>query len=218
MTAFFLKKMVPGNRIRLSLALPVFLLAIFAFGEEASQGTPEHMQELFKGRKWKELVETYGNTDLASWSNAPEAFFLRGRAYAIQKQGKEADQDLRRSVERTPANPSYLLAMGENCRDNLNDFQRAHEAFRKAYEAVGKSFGWLPISATIDEAKCLVFLGRNEDALEVLKRYDDEDLKKMAKVWRVAYLRAYGTVYAALGREPEGLEAFREANAEDGNK
>lgn len=173
------------------------------------------MEVLARQRKWSELVEAFEDEALDDWptARAAQASHLRGQAHAGLRDADRAVRDLRRAVEVSPGNPYYWHTLAGVYRDLVRDPDEAAVAFGRAFEEAGKSGNWLPVSATIEEARIRLRQVRPDDALAVLERYDEEDVASLGTHWRRSMLRAYGRVYAAQGRDREALDKFEEANS-----
>ena len=156
-------------------------------------------------------MEQFKDLDMAAWpaESAADALHLRGQAYAALKQGPAAEADLKGAVKLAPRRDSAWLSLAENYANNLHDDRQALDAYRQVLAINGRGNGWLPISATLATARILTDQVRTDEALALLKPYDDVD--GIAPIWRIRLLRAYGHVYAAQGKEPESLAKFREA-------
>lgn len=178
------------------------------------------MRELRQGARLAELIQQFRDEDILSWppafsGKAVEALKLRGEAYRTTKDYARAEKDLRRVVELSPGDGYAWNTLAE-VYGELNDDQRALEAFNKAFELdraahTAKSFGFMPISATLGAAGILLSQTKYDAALQVMGRYDGSDIQKMAPVWGGKMLRTYGQIYAGLGREDEALASFKEA-------
>jgi tetratricopeptide (TPR) repeat protein len=123
--------------------------------------------------------------------------------------------ELKRAVDQDPGN-GYAWCSLAGAYGGQKDEQRALDAYIRAYEAdraqhTAKSFGWMPLSATIEAASILMNQMKYDEALQVLGRYDDSDMQKIAPAWGKQLLRLYGQIYAGLGREKEALEKFKAA-------
>lgn len=177
----------------------------------AEAETIGRMRKLHEQRKWKELVAQFQGQDFAGWPNPGEAFHLRGQAYASLKDAVHAEQDLKTAIARSPQNAYIWYSLGEVYRELVRDDARALESYAKAFALAGKSASWMPISATLHSADILLHQLKTDAAMEVLKRYGEEDLRKLPPIWRVQALRAHGRVLAAQGREQEALARFKEA-------
>ena len=172
------------------------------------------MQILFQQRKWKELIDTFGSEDFLAWpkeveAKTVEALSLRGQIYSYTKDGKRAESDLQAALKLAPRNTATLLLLAENYVNNLDDSKKALAAYRQVMSIAGAGKGWQPLTATVGMARVLTDDVQNEAALEVLKPYGD--LSNLPASWRIRFLRAYGHLYAAQGREAESLSKFREA-------
>lgn len=172
----------------------------------------DQMKALHQGRKWKELIEQFGNHDFINWPpiKAAEALQLRGQVYSFTKDGKHAETDLLAAKKLTPTRPEIPLLLAENYVNNLNDETMAIAAYREALTLSGTNTqGWQPLTATVGLARLYTDQVKLDAALEVLKPYGD--LSQLPASWRIRLLRAYGHIYAAQGKEQESLARFREA-------
>lgn len=178
------------------------------------------MRELCKGASRVELIQQFKDEDIAAWppafsSKAVEALNLRGQGFCNVKDYGRAEKDLKRAVELAPGN-GYAWCNLAGAYRGLQDDQRALDAYIRAYEAdraqhTEKSFGWMPLSVTIDAASILMNQAKYDEALQVMGRYDDNDMQKITPSWRIRMLRQYGQIYAGLGREEESLIKFKAA-------
>jgi tetratricopeptide (TPR) repeat protein len=151
--------------------------------EDAALG---RMRDWVKDRKWDELIAQFKNEDLAAWtepSKAAEAASLRAKAYVAIKNSAQAEKDLKLAVARSPKSGEIWHELGALYSGLLPDEALALEAYGKAFASAGKSFSWLPISATINEATVLLKQGKADKARKVMERYDSSDLVQMAAVW-----------------------------------
>lgn len=172
------------------------------------------LRALSQDRQWKRLVEQFQNDDFASWpadvaEKSGEALFLRGQAQAFLKNGKLAETDLLAATKLSPKLELAWMALGDNYANNLNDMQKALAAYRRSLAITGPSNGWQPLTVTLSIARVLTDQVKPDDALAVLRAYDENT--QVAPIWRVRLLRAYGHAYAAQGKERESLAKFREA-------
>lgn len=145
------------------------------------------MRELTKGQNWKELIAQFKDEDLAAWKAAPakaaEAAKLRAKAYVALKNGAQAEKELKFAIEQAPKNGEHWHDLGMLYGGLLANEALALDAYGKAFASSGKSFGWLPISATINEASVLLKQGKAQEARKIMERYDTSDLVQMAPVW-----------------------------------
>jgi tetratricopeptide (TPR) repeat protein len=183
-----------------------------------SQDGLSRMREMLPKRQYKELVAEFQDVDFSSWGkSAADAFCQRGRAYAALKDGEKAEADFKKALELSPGNGWFWNCLADNCRDNLQDNQKAVEAYLKCFELdkqshQGKtSYSFLPVSAIVSAARILYGQGKYAEALKVLDSYQVDDIEKLGKYWHVGLLRAYAQVYLGQGREAEALVKFKEA-------
>ena len=173
------------------------------------------MRAMFQDRTWKELLEKYGREDFASWpvenaKAASDALQIRGQTYSFTKEGSSAEADLMAARKLAPSHPDIALLMADNYLNNLNDETKAIAAYREALALSGTNTqGWQPLTATVGLARLYTDQVKLDAALEVLKPYGD--LSQLPPTWRIKFLRSYGHLYAAQGKEPESLAKFREA-------
>ena len=177
------------------------------------------MRELVRVRKWKDLVEQFKDVDIAAWPadfkdksmaavKVAEASDLRGQAFGFLKENERAEKDLRRAVDLAPDNGAFWYHLGDFCRDVLKDDSKALDAYIKVFECDGKTFGYMSISATLNAASILAGQGKYPEALKVMDRYDDSDIKKMQEmgpVWGTKMLEMNKRINAGLGRKEDSL-------------
>jgi predicted negative regulator of RcsB-dependent stress response len=172
------------------------------------------MHALQQDRQWKLLIDQFSNTDFATWSGenvqqASEALLLRGQSFAVLKEISNAERDFQSAVELTPKNPAAWILLGDFSVQQMPADERALAAYRQALALAGQGNGWQSMHATIAIARLLTDHVRTDEALEILKPYQDR--KETPINWRIRFLRAYGQVYAAQGEEAKSLQCFREA-------
>ena len=172
------------------------------------------MRVLHQERRWQDFIDQFGTLNVDSWPveqslQTGDARHLRGHVFSILKQGAPAEADLQAALQLAPKNAAFWLTLADNYTNNLNDDARALQAYRQAFAVTGKGNGWQPLTATIAMARLLTDQVKTDEALAVLQQYDNSD--KLAPIWRIKLLRAYGQVYAAQGKEQESLAKFREA-------
>jgi tetratricopeptide (TPR) repeat protein len=177
------------------------------------------MRELVKARKWSELVEQFKDEDIASWTagfkdksvavaKAAEAANLRGQAHAVMNNPKGAEKDLKLAVDLTPGNGGYWFNLAETYM-NLKDEEHALDAYNKSFGDGKKGgLGWIQLSATINAATILSNQGKFQEALKIMERYDDSDIKKMQEsgpVWGKKMIETNARIYAGLGRKGDAF-------------
>jgi len=123
---------------------------------------------------------------------------------------------LKQAVKHSPTNGYAWHSLGDLYMQLLKDTVRALDAYNKAFEAdlaehKGKSYSWMPIDATLSAASILLHQTRYAEALKVIERYDDGDIRNMGAYWARRTLRMYGQIYAGMGREAECLASFKAA-------
>jgi len=184
------------------------------------------LTELCQKNQRKEVVEEFGDEDIVAWLNAFEnkaegtskavnALHKRGTSFSAVGNIKRAREDFEKAIELSPSNGHMWNSLG-GVYQRMGDDGKALDAYNKAYEYdraahTKKSFGWMPISATLNAANILMGQTKYPEALETLERYNDEDIQKMGTYWGCRMLRAYGQVYLATGREEEAMTKFNTA-------
>ncbi len=185
-----------------------------------------HLEALCQKNLRAEVVNEFKHEDMAVWlaafkdkgvgiGNVMKALNFRGTSLVQQKEYELAKKDYTYALELSPSNGYAWASLGSVYR-KLGDDVKALEAYNKAYEYdnashTGKSFGWMPIDATLEAASILIQSADYATALKTLERYTHEDIPQMAKIWGCKIYRAYGQVYAAMGREAEALANFKAA-------
>ncbi len=171
----------------LTLILATLTFAVAPAASSDPDATLTKMRELTKARKWNELIAQFKNEEIAAWKNMPaqaaEAASLRAKAHGALKDGANAEKDLKLAIERAPKNGEHWHELGTLYGGLLANEGLAREAYAKAFASVGKSMGWLSISATINEASLLLKLGKTPEAQKIMERYDTSDLVQMAPLW-----------------------------------
>ena len=177
------------------------------------------MRQLGEMRKGKDLIDQFKNEDIAAWppafaAKASEACNLRGQAYVFEKDNERAEKDFNLALELSPSGYAWYT-LGEFYQ-SMKDDQRAINAYTKAFEmapepGTGKSDGWIPLRATLNAASILLGQTMYQEALEILARYGESDIRKMPPVWAIRILRIYGRIYSSMGREEAALVNFKAA-------
>jgi tetratricopeptide (TPR) repeat protein len=209
--------------IWLAAACPVAnTLAETSAPSTSREGGFSLMLEMSQGRLWDELIAKFKDEDLSAWDrSAADAFSLRGQAYDNVKEYAKAEKDLKSAIALAPDNGYYWCALADVYHYHLKDDQKALEAYNKAYELdksahTAKSFGWMPINATLEAAGILFHQLRYDEALIVLGRYDEGDIAKMAPSWASRMLRTYAQIYLGQGKERAALTVLQRALELDG--
>lgn len=184
------------------------------------------LQELGQKNLRAEMVAEFKDEDLAAWLAAfkdknagtgkvKQAISLLGASLIQQKEYELAKKNYTYALELSPSNGYAWSSLGRIYRHEGDD-DKALDAYNKAYEYdsashSGKSFGWMPIDATLAAASILTSRTDYAEALKTLERYNDDDIQQMGKSWGTRMLRAYGQVYLGTGREEEAMAKYRAA-------
>lgn len=168
--------------------------------------TIARMRELSKERDYQAFIGEFGEEDLSAWpvtppreiganqqaSEASEAGYLRGIAFTHLGNGERAREDLQLSIERDPINTGRFInsvwrAAGINYRDNLNDPDRAVEAFIKGFETGGTSARGM--ASLFEAVEVLRQQEKHEEILQLLEQIDVSG-RSDAHSFRVVTIRA----------------------------
>jgi tetratricopeptide (TPR) repeat protein len=163
-----------------------------------------------------ELIKQFKEENLAVLPEdiAAETFFMRGRSYAWLKKGPEAEADFKMALERSPKDQKYLMALAGNYYANLKDTQKALDTYEQIIKSADKPHH--AADAVMEVARILVSNAQYEKALKALENF--KDVSALSDYQRVQVLRAFGQVYAGLGREEEAVASFNKANRPAGTK
>ena len=213
----------PDKVVGASAAAP---RAVTTLTEAQVEAKLAQMTALCQGGSRTELIAQFKDEDIAAWPAAfkvkrvaaekvVDGLYLRGTGFYIVKDYARAEKDFKLALQLSPDNGYLWNSMGDVYRD-MKDREKALDAYIKAYESdraahTAKSYGWMPINATLEAANILTSQTRYPEALKVLERYDDKDIQEMGFPWGCKLLRAYGQVYAATGREEEASAKFKAA-------
>ena len=161
-----------------------------------------HMNLLLANQKYRELVAEFKAEDIAHWpeSSRGGGFHGRGMAYYHLKDGKAAEADLRDALpylrdEHTPG--VVWLTLGNNYRDQLQDDQKALDAYAQAAKKLWNGSGYYySLESVLASASILCKQGKPGEALRLL---GELDMKKQKGDWAVKFLRAYGEALGLPG-------------------
>ena len=170
------------------------------------------MQNLLAGRKSSELIERFGNEDLARWPfwKAGEAYLARGRAYTIAASGDRAEADLQAALELTSdsrTRTSILLGIGINRETILKDDAAALEAYQQIAAQPRNTGSADYFRGVQSAARILTRSGKFDDALDTLRLVE---IDKLRGYWRGALFRSLGDTLNAADQNQEALAAYRE--------
>lgn len=163
-----------------------------------------------------ELIKQFANLDVSDMPAdiAPQVLFMRGRAFAMLRKGKEAEADFKMALERRPTDKAYLMALAGNYDANLKDSQKAVEIYQQIIRSVDKPHH--AVDAVVSLTRILINRAAYAEALKTLEPFSDDSA--LSNYQRVLVLRAFGQVYAGLGREEEALASFNRANQAAGTQ
>lgn len=169
------------------------------------------MQVLETGRRWQEIADRFRDEDIDSWPESVrgDAFFARGHAWFILKNGTPAARDLEKAVAYlTDSNARGLClnVLGDVCSTLLNDTPRAIETYRRVYAT---SNVYKHCQAALRVAELLRQQRRPEAALQELSRIKMDEVT--APYWRGRMLGATGDALAAAGKKPAAAARYAEA-------
>jgi predicted negative regulator of RcsB-dependent stress response len=161
--------------------------------------------------KWKEIVENFKDEDIISWPESVngEAFMARGMAYAGMKDGKNAEEDMKKAVDLLMNDSSKgwaLIVLGNIYRGLLNDDAKAIETYRKTYTTNNVN---RQCEAAVGVATILKQQQKYDEAMkELTKIYTDQ---VTMPYWRGRMTRVIGDVLAASGKKDEAMAKYNEA-------
>ena len=125
------------------------------------------MQSLLDSGKVLQVIAQFANEDIAKWPfwKRGDGYLMRGRAYAITKDAKQAESDLIFALE-WPGDPrtrdSILLATAQNSENNFkNDEKAINNSFVDNPEReCSNYFGKKPVKKLLKRNKLLsIFRG-----------------------------------------------------------
>lgn len=169
------------------------------------------MRALMERGETAQLIALFGKENLAAWPfwKAGEAYFLRGRAYALTKSGKEAETDLIAALELTGdprVRDDVRQALAANRELNLHDDAGALAAYRATIDAATQLRTAEHFAAVRSAALILARQRKFDEALAVLGKVE---IEKLQGDWRGALRLAMGDVQQAAGRRDEAAATFR---------
>jgi hypothetical protein len=169
--------------------------------------TSVRMREMEQKKQYKELIEEFKGLDVSGWPDdmAREALRIRGTAHFNLKNGKEAEADLKKALDRSTAkspDPYIFWTLAENYQNNLKDNQKALDAYVKVNELTKGSVGWITFDAVLKASRILRGLGRNGEALKMLETAPRE---KASGSWRIQLYSAYLETLIALNRKADAV-------------
>ncbi len=144
------------------------------------------MQALLDQGKAAQVIEQFGNEDIAKWPfwKRGDGYFARGRAYAITKVSKEAEADLMNALEFTGEpriRDSVLLLRAQNRENNIKDDEKALESYSAIVAGRSRIGGADDYYALQGIARILTRRGQFDEAIKTLER---ADLRNLQGVWK----------------------------------
>ncbi len=157
------------------------------------------MQNLLARTKAADVIAQFAEEDFSKWPfwKRGDGLFLRGRAYAIRKEGAKAEADLVKALEwisEPGTRSSLLLTLGLNREATLNDDDRALEAFRAIVGERQRFGGADEYGALQSIARILTRRGKYDEAMETLNRASPDTLRG---VWKESFAKAIEAVRSA---------------------
>jgi len=170
------------------------------------------MESLLAMRKAEELIERFGDEDIAAWPfrQAGAGWLARGRAYFMTDDGPHAERDLLRAepfVADDLTRASLWLTVGRNREENLRDADRALAAYRRVAGMHSRRGSAVYFRGLIATARLLRQRGQFDEAMAVLSRVDVDELRGY---WRGALLLARGETLRAAGKTDDALAAYQD--------
>jgi len=157
------------------------------------------MQHLLATGKAPELIAQFGGEDLSKWPfwKRGDGYHARGRAYFIAKAGEKAEADLSAALPWTSeprTRDALLLVLAQNREHNLQDGDKALEAYQAIVEGRERIGGADEYGALQGIARVLTKRGQYDEALAALNRAQPE---KLQGVWRDNILKSIEDVQKA---------------------
>ncbi|NUQ62580.1 MAG: tetratricopeptide repeat protein [Pirellulales bacterium] len=169
------------------------------------------MQNLLDRSQARQVIDQFSREDIAAWPfwKRGDAYFARGRAYAIIQSGQDAESDLLRALEWTSeprTRDAIRLALAQNRENQLKDDTAALAAYREIIDSARHLGSADQFYALQGIARIQTRHGRFDEALDTLRRADPDRLRGF---WRDSMLVARGDTLLAAGREAAALETYR---------
>ena len=188
---------------------PITYLLIFQSG----------IQKVSAQRKYKEIVETYGNEKLESWPEyaSAHAYHSRGRAFLETGNFEAAEGDLTAAAEILRHDTSEAAAyvwsqLAHNREKNLKDDEKALAAHRQVIELLRKKRGGAGhLHAGLNAVRFLRDKGKIDEALSTLQL-----MSRRPGYWNGRILCSLGATLEQAGKMQEALAAYKEVLTDDG--
>ncbi|HYF37962.1 MAG TPA: hypothetical protein VD994_21850, partial [Prosthecobacter sp.] len=169
------------------------------------------MHLLLAQQKAPQIIVDFAGENVSTWPfwQQGAGYFARGRAYAIAKQGREADSDLAQALVWT-SDPrdrtAILLALGQNREYTLKDDEQALAAYRRIVDAATRIGGADEFTAVQGMARILARRGQFAEALAILHKPRIGDLRG---AWRGSMLLAIAETQQAAGQKDQAAATYR---------
>ncbi|HQZ63934.1 MAG TPA: DUF4838 domain-containing protein [Planctomycetaceae bacterium] len=175
------------------------------------------MQNLLDQYKAPQVIEQFGQEDIAAWPfwKSGDGYFARGRAYAITKAGQEAERDLVRALEWTSdsrVRGSIWQTIGSNRESNVKDDSAALAAYHEVIGVAQRLGSADQFTALQSIARIQSRRGQHDDALTTLRKVD---IDKMRGYWRGSLLLTVGDTQLAAGQKDEALATYKSILADE---
>ena len=169
------------------------------------------MRIMMGKRKRRELLAKFKDEDISRWPDIVigEASYRRGRAHYFLKDGKRAEEDLKRAAEylmEDNAKGIALNTLGDTYQHLLKDDGRAVGAYRRTYKTRNI---YKRCHAAMAVARIFSRQKKHDEAIQELERLGPD--RVTVPYWRGLLLSAYGDVLAAAGSNSEAIAKYREA-------
>lgn len=175
------------------------------------------MQNLLDQFKAPQVIEQFGQEDIASWPfwKAGDGYSARGRAYAITKAGQKAEADLLRALEWTSdtrIRDSIRQTLGGNRETNLKDDAGALATYHEIIDSAKQLGSSDQFNAVQGIARIQTRRGKFDEALAVLHKVE---IDKLSGYWRGSMLLAVGDTLRAAGRKDEAATTYKSVIADE---
>lgn len=166
------------------------------------------MQLLAAQRKWKQIVDEFGEDDLSSWPfwQIGEAAFERGKGHYFIKAAKQAEADLQLASEFEP-DKRVLVAIramqAHNRETNLHNDDGALKLYLANLDGKQRIGGADEYRSTDRAAHILSKQGRHKDALAM---FDVIDFERTKGFWLHEMLLSKAGALSAAGKTKEANE------------
>lgn len=175
------------------------------------------MQNLLDQFQAGEVVKQFGDEDIENWPfwKKGAGYLARGRAYAIVKEGSQAEADLLRALEWTSdrrLQDTIRYTLGSNRQSQLKDDSGALKAYREIIDGAQQLDAADQFYAVQGAASILNQRGQFDEALTILRKVD---VAKVGDFWRGSLLLTLGGTQQAAGRNSDALATYQKILADE---